>query len=278
MGTSASSNGPKSGVSLDPPWLDDIEANKDSSEHPDSDKEEISNNIQPDNVQQLQFLAPRARFSGARRNLRDYVRSGSTDSLRQSLGHYSRTGMGGAAAVSRRMRVSARVGANLFDTFRLLRDDSEFALGKTLSALKSQGADAHQIISAIVNHACPQGGSLDELSSKNSATAALSEYLEKYPDTDVFHLSDDQMWALTGTYLGNEIFSRIQMDVGQAFENSAIPLPDRIKRLNEMKDFIQVEVSNQLNKIRNTASQVVNTQKLLQETIKTTFEIYEVAV
>ena len=65
------------------------------------------------------------------------------------------------------------------------------------------------------------------------------------------------------------------MDVGQAFENSAIPLPDRIKRFNEMKDFIQVEVSNQLNKIRNTASQVVNTQKLLQETIKTTFEIYE---
>ena len=75
-----------------------------------------------------------------------------------------------------------------------------------------------------------------------------------------------------------KFFSRIQMDVGQAFENSAIPFPDRIKRLNEMKEFIQVEVSNQLNKVRDTASQVVNTKKLLQETIKATFEIYEVAV
>lgn len=278
MGTSASSNGPKSGISLDPPWLDDIDMDKNPFENNNQDKEEIFDDIQQNAVQQLQILAPRARFSSARRNLSDYVRSGSTDSLRQSLGHYSRTGMGGASAVSRRMRVSARVGANFFDTFRSLRDDAEFALGKTLSSLKSQGADAHQIISAIVNHACPQGGSLDEISSKNSATAALSEYLEKYPDTDIFHLSDDQMWALTGTYLGNEIFSRIQMDVGQAFENSAIPLPDRIKRLNEMKEFIQVEVSNQLNKIRDTASQIVNTQKLLQETIKTTFEIYEVAV
>lgn len=278
MGTSASSNGPKSGISLDPPWLDNIDMDKNPLENHNQDKEEVSDDVQQNAVQQLQFLAPRARFSGARRNLNDYVRSGSTDSLRQSLGHYSRTGMGGAAAVSRRMRVSARVGANFFDTFRSLRDDAEFALGKTLSALKSQGADAHQIISAIVNHACPQGGSLDEISSKNSATAALSEYLEKYPDTDIFHLSDDQMWALTGTYLGNEIFSRIQMDVGQAFENSAIPFPDRIKRLNEMKEFIQVEVSNQLNKIRDTASQIVNTQKLLQETIKNTFEIYEVAV
>lgn len=45
-----------------------------------------------------------------------------------------------------------------------------------------------------------------------------------------------------------------------------------------MKEFIQVEVSNQLNKVRDTASQVVNTKKLLQETIKATFEIYEVAV
>lgn len=278
MGTSASSNGPKSGISLDPPWLDDIDMDKNPFENHDQDKEEISDDIQQNDVQQLQILAPRARFSSARRNLSDYVRSGSTDSLRQSLGNYSRTGMGGAAAVSRRMRVSARVGANFFDTFRSLRDDAEFALGKTLSALKSQGADAPQIISAIVNHACPQGESLDEISSKNSATAALSEYLEKYPDTDIFHLSDDQMWALTGTYLGNEIFSRIQMDVGQAFENSAIPFPDRIKRLNEMKEFIQVEVSNQLNKVRDTASQVVNTKKLLQETIKATFEIYEVAV
>lgn len=278
MGTSASSNGPKSGISLDPPWLDDIDMDKNPFENHDQDKEEISDDIQQNDVQQLQILAPRARFSSARRNLNDYVRSGSTDSLRQSLGNYSRTGMGGAAAVSRRMRVSARVGANFFDTFRSLRDDAEFALGKTLSALKSQGADAPQIISAIVNHACPQGGSLDEISSKNSATAALSEYLEKYPDADIFHLSDDQMWALTGTYLGNEIFSRIQMDVGQAFENAAIPFPDRIKRLNEMKEFIQVEVSNQLNKVRDTASQVVNTKKLLQETIKATFEIYEVAV
>ena len=186
MGTSASSTGPKSGISLDPPWLDDIDMDKNPFENHDQDKEEISDDIQQNDVQQLQILAPRARFSSARRNLNDYVRSGSTDSLRQSLGNYSRTGMGGAAAVSRRMRVSARVGANFFDTFRSLRDDAEFALGKTLSALKSQGADAPQIISAIVNHACPQGGSLDEISSKNSATAALSEYLEKYPDTDIW--------------------------------------------------------------------------------------------
>lgn len=113
-------------------------------------------------------IAPKGRFSSARRNLGEYVRSGSQDSLRRSLGHYSKTGMGGARALSQRMRVSSKVGSNFYGVFRSLRDDPEFALGKVLSELKSQGADAQQIINTIVEHVCPDGGSVDEISIKNS--------------------------------------------------------------------------------------------------------------
>ena len=55
MGTSASSNGPKSGISLDPPWLDDIDMDKNPFENHDQDKEEISDDIQQNDVQQLQI-------------------------------------------------------------------------------------------------------------------------------------------------------------------------------------------------------------------------------
>lgn len=173
--------------------------------------------------------------------------------------------MGGAKAASQRMRVSARVGAN-------------FSLGKALSDLKARGADARQIISAIVEQVCPRGGSLDEISLKNSATSALSEYLEEHPDIDFTSLSDDQMWELTGTYLGNEIFERVQMDIGQAFERVDISFAERVNRLNDMKAFIQTDVSVQLNRIRDTESKTVNIQKLIQNTIRATFEIYEGAV
>lgn len=274
MGTSASSNGPGSGVSLDPAWLDDIDVNE-SNLSKTTQPEENNQESVPSEKEQRLVIAPRGRFSNARRNIGEYVRSGSKDSLRQSLGYYSKTGMGGAKALSQRMRASAKVGSNFYGVFRSLRDDQEFALGKVLSELQTQGADAQQIISTIVDYVCPAGGSIDEISTRNSAMVSLSEYLEKYPDVDFEKLSDDQMWELTSAYVGNEIFNRVQMDIGQSFEKADISYPDRVIRLNDMRDFIQAEVAVQFNKIRATESKSVNVQKLIQDTIWATFEVYE---
>ena len=276
MGTSASSNGPGSGISLDPAWLDDIDYSGADS-FGEGHVGENSLDASQDKPNTLN-VAPRGRFSSARRNMGEYVRSGSNDSLRRSLGHYSRTGMGGAEVLSHRMRASAKVGSNFYGVFRSLRDDLEFALGKVLSDLKAQGADAYQIISTIVDHVCPNGGSIDEVSLKNSATAALSEYLEKHPNIDFCSLSDDQMWELTGTYVGNEIFDRVQMDIGQAFEKADINFSERIIRMNSMRTFIQADVAVQLNKIRETELKTVNIEKLIQRTIQATFEVYEEAL
>ena len=276
MGTSASSNGPGSGISLDPAWLDDIDFNGADSLG-EGQTDDNSSDVSQDSLNTLN-IAPRGRFSSARRDMREYVRSGSSDSLRRSLGHYSRTGMGGAKALSHRMRASAKVGSNFYGAFRSLRDDPEFALGKVLSDLKAQGANARQIISTIVEHVCPTGGSIDEVSLRNSATAALSEYLEEHPTVDFCRLSDDQMWELTGTYVANEIFERIQMDIGQAFEKNDIAVSDRIIRMNNMRSFIQADVAVQLNKIRETELKTVNIEKLIQHTIRATFEVYEEAV
>ena len=98
MGTSASSKGPGSGVSFDPPWLDDVEV-------PNQQKTEKQN--------EPLVLAPKARFGGARRNMGEYARSGDRDSAHRALGHYSKTGMGGAQNVAKRMRISTKVAANI---------------------------------------------------------------------------------------------------------------------------------------------------------------------
>ena len=160
MGTSASSKGPGAGVSFDPPWLDDIDV-------PGQDNQ--NNNVNP-----AIGIAPKARFGSARRSLGEYVRSGSRDSVRRSLGHYSKTGMGGAQNVARRMRTSTKTASNFFNTFRSLRDDTSFSLGKEISDLKNRGADASEIVDAIVGYVCPKGGSVDEISCRDSGTAALS--------------------------------------------------------------------------------------------------------
>lgn len=264
MGTSASSKGPGAGVSFDPPWLDDIDV-------PGQDN-------QNNNVNSAIGIAPKARFGSARRSMGEYVRSGSKDSARRSLGHYSKTGMGGAQNVARRMRTSTKTASNFFNTFRSLRDDTTFSLGKEISELKNRGADAYEIIDAIVGHACPKGGNVDEVSCRDSGTSALSEFMDQNPDANFENLSDDQIWSLTAIYLGNEVFNRIQMDIGQAFEKQDVPYVDRVTRLYDMREFIQSEIAIQMDALRKTADQYVNMNQLFQDTIKNTFEVFEVEV
>ena len=256
MGTSTSSKGPGAGVPLDPAWLDDLV--------PDENND-LSSDI----------LSQRRRFSQARRYLNDYIRSGSKDDLRKSCGHYSKSGMGGSRRISHRMRVATSVGSQLYDVLHSLKEDGDFELCKKIDDLKKTGAGTEQIISLIAKYACPNGGSIDELSTANSAISALTELLGKYPDADIRNLSDDQIWELVSLYLGNEVFSRIQMDIGQMFEKSDVSLSDRILRMNEMREFIKVEISVKLNSIRSENKSHVNIKKMLDDTIEELFYIYE---
>nr|WP_289707183.1 Qat anti-phage system associated protein QatB [Enterocloster clostridioformis] len=266
MGTSASSLGPGSGVSFDPPWLNNIDI---PNEPP---KEQ-------DNVLQQEIpIAPKARFRNARMNMGDYVKTGSKDSLRKSLGHYSKTGMGGARNVANRLRVSTSVAANLFQALHSLREGLNEPIAKIISDLKAEGADAYRFIDVIIDNVCPSGGSLDEISCKDSGFAALGEFFEKNPDADISNLSDDSLWLLTESFLGYEAFGRIQLDIGQVFERQDIPIEGRVTRCNEMCEYIKSEISAQINKIRSEAQTEKNLHSVLQVAIKNTFEVFEVNV
>lgn len=285
MGTSASSMGPGAGVSLDPEWLDDIELPNQDNTQPDGQYDDNSENNnqynekEPDDGKKPEpDIAPKFRFASARKGMGEYIRSGNKDSLRKSLGHYSKTGMGGAKNLSRRMRTSTRVATNFFQTFQSLRDNENFALGKILSELQGRGANANEIIDTIIDNVCSNGGSLDEVSCRDSGRFALSEFMSQNPDVDISKLTDDQIWSLTGTFLGNEAFSRIQLDIGQAFEKQDVSAVERVNRMNEMKDYLQSEISVQLNRLRNSGSQMIDMQKLFQTAIKNTFEVYEVEI
>lgn len=270
MGTSASSNGPGSGVSLDPAWLDDIDI--------PSAGTESNDNVAEQETPVPIVLAPKSRFSSARRNLSDYVRSGSTESLRRSLGHYSKTGMGGSKNVASRMRVSSKIASGFVNTFRSLRDNPEFELGKIISDLKEQGANASEIVKTIIDAVCPNGGSLDEELSRRSGTTALSDFMNNNPDADINNLSDDQIWILTGEYLGNEAFGRIQLDIGQCFERTDISLAQRVQRMSEMRDYIKAEIYMQLNAVRQSSNQLTNIDTMIRHAIENTFSVFEMEV
>jgi hypothetical protein len=274
MGTSVSHKGAKSGVSFDPPWLDDIDV-------PNSPPE-----LQPDKKPSKEpasplapAVAPPARYGSARRSMSDYVKSGSRDSLRRALGHYSKTGMGGASRVAGRMQSSTRVASGMYSAFNSLRSGSNQTLANELSKLKESGADAYSIIDAIVGYVCPDGGSLDEVSTRDSVSAALSDLFQRNPDIDITNLSDDNIWSLVSSFLGYEAFNRVQLDIGQAFE-SMDSLGSRLVRLNDMREYLESEIAAQLNTLRKESAQKPpsDLQGIVPTAIERTFAVFEVAV
>lgn len=269
MGTSASSKGPGFGVSFDPPWLDDVDLPNIAHSTAENPKDISKENI---------LFAPKGRFRNARRDLGNYVKLGNRDSLRHALGHYSKSGMGGARNVANRLRLSTKVAASLFNTLYSLREGTNSTIGAIISKLKAEGANAYQLIDIIIENVCPNGGSIDESSCRNSGNAALSEFIEKQPDADISNLSDDEIWALTSSFLGDETFNRIQLDIGQVFERQDIPLADRVIRFNDMREYIKSEISAQINSLRNKKESLIDLQSILQTTIKNTFEVFEVEV
>lgn len=270
MGTSASHNGPKSGVSFDPPWLDDID-NQDVPADP-------TQNPQPAPV--LPPLAPPARFKSARRSMGDYIRSGSREYLAKSLGHYSRTGMGGARNVANHMRHSASIASKLYSSFSSLREGNEPTISSIISNYRAANADVYGLIDAIAEYICADGGSLDETSPKDSVSSALSDLFDKSPDVDITNLSDDSVWSLVSSFLGYEAFSKVQLYIGQGFETNDVSLTDRITRLNDMREYLESEISSQIGVIRNEIGDKPpsDLQKVMMTAIERTFKVFEVTV
>ncbi|HDT2081520.1 Qat anti-phage system associated protein QatB [Enterobacter asburiae] len=267
MGTSASSTGPGSNVSFDPPWLNDIpigggeEGNKNSETSPTG----------------TPGLAPTARFRAARRNMGVFVRNGDTRDLARAAGHYSRTGMGGAKNVASRMRTSTRAAAGLGSFLQSVRDRTDLQINNWMDDLRAKNPSAQTVIDAIVSQIIPEGGSRDEESAKDSMAQALSELIDLNPDIDLLELNDSQIWTLMQIFIGHEACNRMYADIGQLFENAKYSPAKMVQRTNEMRGFLKNSVAAQLESMRQSFPNPTHQQLevLLNDAVQMTFNVFE---
>lgn len=289
MGTSGSSHGPGPGIPFDPPWLDDIDTPQPADGHPQDD--EPKDDQGADNTQSEEGrpkppsqtpatppnVAPPKRFMAARRALREFVKSGREDAFRRAVGHYSRTGMGGARSAANRMRTSARTGASAFSFLHAARDKTDPAINEWVESLTARKASADQIADEIVRHTTPAGGSLDEAASQESMAQAMQDLLANDSDVDLLNLDDDSIWSLIESFLGYEAFYRLTLDIGQVFEDSTLSPRDRVTRMKEMRDYLRAELSAQVEVLRGNMAHAkpAQLQSLLQRAIENTFAVYE---
>lgn len=220
-------------------------------------------------------IAPPARFKGARRDLGSFAQGGSSSELRRGLGHYVRSGYGGASTTTRRFGGTATGGGALYDALTSLGGTGPAAPG--LDPVVLRGQSAEQIMDAVVEASNPIDGTLDREASRASTREALSDLLTKYPDADLLALTEEQKLAAVESYVALDVFYRLDLDVGQTIRDRAPSVASAMARLTEVKEYIREEVGNAFRSLRDRGQQLTRRgmSRIIAGALKETFTVFE---
>ena len=277
MGTSTSSSGPASGISMDPPWIDDIISGINvTTDLCSSSEQENKIPIEQASTESSIVLAPIARFGTARKNLSKFAISGSHDSFKKAVGHYSKKGMGGASNVAKRMRASTNSISGLVSFLRDIKNNILPDVKDWVQNLLSKSPSANDVIDAIIDRVTNEGGIIDEESIKNSMAHAMSDLLEQNPNIELLNLGDDESWDLIEGFLAYEASNRLQLDIGQLLERKLTP-PEMVQRVDEMRDYLKSEISAQLQQYKSSDKHpdISKLNAVIHLALETTFVVFE---
>lgn len=225
----------------------------------------------------LDFVAPAARFGGARRGVGDFARSGDTDALRRGLGHYVSKGYGGASTASRRFSGTAVTAGALNQALARAAAGMPFGMDTPLDPNLLAGRSASEVMDAVVNAVRPVDGTLDAEASRAAIQDALSELLTRYPDADLLNLDAEQRAFAVERYTVADVFRRIQLDLGKTIMEKAPSAAMALSRLKEVREYVREVVSASFRRLRQggrfpSAGRV---GVVVRDALRATFTVFE---
>lgn len=271
MGTSKSHSGPKSQVPIVPPWVDDVDDPENSPDDKDESQEDAPSTGDQATDEIPLEIAPKARFRTTKLSLGKFAETGDREHLKQGLGRYVGTGMGGSSLAARRLHRTAGTARSLYDA--LSTDPHESGLDRDLL----QGSSARQVINAVIELACPVDGSLDSETARSAISDALSLLLKRFPDADLLDLTDVQREFVIILYVSFDVYRHFVLDVGKTIQDRASNASVGQRRLKEAKDFIREEVTRQF-KLLKDAGSVMSRQtivRLVKSVLRNTLDIFQ---
>lgn len=222
-------------------------------------------------------VAEPARFKSTRINLGNFAKSGSTDSLKRGLGHYSRTGLGGSSRGASRMGRSTAAAGGFVDVLSALRDGTAIPPAAQLDPATLAGKSQQEIADAIIDAVSPTDGSQDAESSRDSAARAFAEILEIDSSANLTALTPELIEQFFERFLANDLVARIQLDVGKSVLDKAPDAATAIQRLETMQSYVKQEFSRAVAELK-AAGQVLQqgTGKSIGDAaIKATLDVFE---
>lgn len=276
MGTSSSSRGPGPNVPFVPPWVPPLPPPLPPPPDPASDEgSEGDGATNP--AAAPPSVAPAGRFRAARTSLGRFARTGSRDDLKRGLGHYTASGLGGAAQATRRMAGTAVNAGRLYGTLSALSSGTGLPPDVAINPAALAGRPAREVADEIARALQAPDGTQDAEASRDAIARSLSELIEAEPNADLSALTPDQIDFVTQTYVGEDLCRRIDLDVGKAVLDKAPSVADGQTRLEDMKAYIRQEVARLFRVRRDRGQRMTrqNAASMVAGVIQSVFNVFE---
>ena len=246
MGTSTPFGGPKGGNPLVPDFVNDDEP---VAEPAPTDGDEAPPDPPAPSERPEQIPPPTPdRFRSARRNFTKFARSGGDDrrALGRAVSQYVSQASGGSGPAAQRMGSSRGVTAGIAKFLGDVNARGIHAALATFNLSSLAGSPAADILSALVEHFCPEGGSIDEGIARDAFMETVIDLAEA-GISDMANLTPEQMQTLLELYVTHTIEDRIYNDIGI----KGIELPPDLNAVqavqDQLHDFILGSVSDAFN-------------------------------
>ncbi|MCU1294174.1 MAG: hypothetical protein JWP08_3024, partial [Bryobacterales bacterium] len=268
MGTSQSSEGPGSNVPMVPAWVPEPSPT-DEPEVP-GDDDVLASQIAPVAV------APAARFGGARTLLGAFAQGGDRADLRRGLGHYVRTGYGGAATATRRMAGTAATASTLYGALSNLAAGRAVQPGSPADPNLLRERPAADVMDAVVEAVRPIDGTQDAEAARAAIREALADLLTQFPEANLLMLTLDQCAIVVERYTAVDIFRRFQLDVGKAIMDRAPSASAALSRVREAREYIRELVAASFRKLRDAGNIISagNVTRVVTSALRDTFDVF----
>jgi hypothetical protein len=290
MGTSQSSRGSPGGVPMVPPWVPPPAApptppaDGDGTNPPDGANPDGT----PTPAQQTPAvpnppaplpaaIAPAARFGGARRSLGNFARTGDSADMQRGIGHYVRTGYGGARTATRRFEGTTTAAGALYGALSSTAAGQASAAGSPLDPVLLAGRSAREVMDAIVEAVRPADGTQDAEACRAAIKDALSELLTRFQQADLLVLTPEQRAFAIERFVAIDVYRRFVLDVGKAIQDKAPSAATGLSRLKQVKEYIKERIAASFRKLRD-AGRAINAgrvNEIVRAALGDTMQVFE---
>jgi len=276
MGTSQSSKGPGGGVPFIPPWVPPPPGNPDQDGPPgQSDGHDTAS--PPSAPPHPTAAAASGRFGSARLSLGTFAKSGDVTAMRRGVSDYVRKGYGGHASAARRFEGTARTAGSLYGALSGLATGAPGEFTGTIDRTFLTGRSARAVIDAVIDAVRPVDGTQDAEASREAINDALSDLLERFPEADLLALTEEQRDLVVEMYTAEDVFRRLQLDLGKHIDDKAGSVTEALSRLAQIREYVREVVAARFKSLRDAGTKLQNGHiaSVVRSALSAAMEVFE---